>query len=216
MRIDAKDSVGFSSKRCRESLVLGVGFNSGGEFKAKRKGKHTREYQAWINMLQRCYDKKYQGKQPTYVGCSVCIDWLDYQNFAKWYYDNHPNDDGKYNLDKDLKVIGSKVYSPETCMIIPNIVNTFIVDCGARRGSFLIGVSFHKRVGKFVSRCSNPITKKCESLGCFTDEIDAHLAWRKRKSELACELAITQQSHEVKKALIGWKMALDSNLIHTY
>ncbi|ALY07069.1 hypothetical protein VmeM32_00078 [Vibrio phage vB_VmeM-32] len=167
-------------------------------------------------MLGRCYDSKIQEKQPTYIDCSVCDEWHYFQNFATWYYDNYPKDgiSEKYQLDKDLKVNGNKIYSPETCLFVSHAVNLFTTDHGSARGDYLIGVSWNKATQKFMAYCSNPFTRKLEYLGLFTNELEAHHAWRKRKSELAYELAMVQTNEEVKKAILNWKKNLDDNLIH--
>ena len=101
--------------------VFGIGYLGDGEFKARSNYGHTKEYVAWQNMLQRCYDPKYHVKRPTYIGCSVCAEWHNFQNFAKWM--SKQNCEGK-QLDKDIKVEGNKVYSPETCMFVTPAENT--------------------------------------------------------------------------------------------
>lgn len=105
-------------------LVYGVGYNS-----AIRKGipvfeggKISKCYDAWRRMLQRCYDPQYKLDHPTYVGVTCCEDWKDYQNFAKWFYEQ-PNHDRGYELDKDLLVEGNKLYSPSTCTLLPMKIN---------------------------------------------------------------------------------------------
>lgn len=196
--------------------VHGVGFVGDGEFRPSHNGMHTKPYILWICMLQRCYSHKCSIKNPTYKDCTVCDEWHNYQNFASWYKENYPTDGKCYQLDKDMKVIGNKVYSPDTCMFVSQVVNVFTIDAGASRGDCLIGVSWHKVKGKFISRCNNPITGKVEQLGAFNTELSAHTAWRERKSELAYELAMVQGREEVKQALLNWKEALDNNLIHPY
>lgn len=197
-------------------LVYGVGTSDKGKHLAWFNGRKTKAYNAWSNMLQRCYSQKELERYPTYIGCSVCNEWLSFQSFAEWYELNHPKDGGSYDLDKDLKVLGNKVYSPDTCLFVSQQVNKFTIDCGASRGMFLIGVVWNLRDEKFQAGCRNPFTKKLESLGRFTSELKAHLAWRKRKSELAYELAIIQDNPEVRDAILNWKLALDNNLIHPY
>lgn len=81
-------------------------------------------------------------------------------------------------------------------------VNSFTLDREAARGEWLIGVSWHKRDGKFRSSCRNPFTKRIEHLGYFTCEVEAHEAWLHRKLELAHELAAEQTDPRVAKALI--------------
>ncbi|ALY07101.1 hypothetical protein VmeM32_00114 [Vibrio phage vB_VmeM-32] len=195
-------------------LVCGVGINNKGKYSATENRKKTKVYQTWQNMLERCYDTKFHEKNPTYIGCVVCDSWHYFQNFAEWYYDNYPTDGEKYQLDKDLKVHGSKIYSPETCLFVSRTVNLFTIDSGSARGDHLIGVHWHKAKQKFVTHCNNPFTRKQEHLGYFANELEAHHAWRKRKCELAYELAMAQENDEIKKALLNWKKALDDNKIH--
>jgi hypothetical protein len=105
-------------------------------------------------------------------------------------------------LDKDLLFEGNKIYSAETCVFVTKAINTFTTDRGNDRGEWLIGVDWHKRVGKFKSQCRNPFTKKGEYLGYFACEQQAHKAWLKRKLELAHLLAAEQTDERVAKALI--------------
>lgn len=87
-------------------------------------GKHTREYDVWRRMLERCYSEKLHKKYPSYKDCSVCQRWLCFANFLEDLslienYELWLNNDG-YALDKDLKQQGikNKVYSLETCCFI--------------------------------------------------------------------------------------------------
>lgn len=157
-------------------------------------------YRAWKGMLTRCYSTKYQDKQPTYIGCSVSKEWLNFSNFRAWM--EKQNFEGMH-LDKDLLIEENKVYSPETCVFVTKVVNSFATDSGAARGDCLIGVSWRKPTEKFQANCSNPFTKKLEYLGLFDCEQEAHEAWLKRKLELAKELAATQEDPRVAEALIN-------------
>ena len=75
-------------------------------------------------MFVRCYDDKYQLRQPTYIGCSVSEDFCNFQNFAEWY--SHYKYECKYPLeiDKDLLYEGNKIYSPKTCCLLPKEINS--------------------------------------------------------------------------------------------
>ena len=150
-------------------------------------------------MLERCYSSNYQKRQPTYRGCTVSEEWLTFSNFKAWM--ERQDWEGKH-LDKDLLCEGNKIYSAETCVCVEPLVNTFTTDSGATRGEWLIGADWYKPAGKFRSRCRNPFTKKKEHLGLFTTEQEAHEAWRKRKLELAHELAAIQTDERISKALI--------------
>ena len=156
-------------------------------------------YQAWTDMLKRCYSTKFQERWPTYKGCSVSDEWLTFSNFKRWM--ESQDWEGK-QLDKDILFSGNKVYSEETCVFVTSTVNSFTIDCGASKGEYKIGVSWHKAGNKFQSHVSNPFTKKREYLGLFIEELEAHNAWLKRKLELATLLAADQTDERVAIALI--------------
>lgn len=196
-------------------LIQGVGVKDAGEFKSHQSGSKTKEYQAWSNMLARCYSKVYKEKNKSYIGCCVCEEWIYFQNFARWHKDNYPSDGESYQLDKDLIAPRNKVYSPETCVFVSQSVNKFITDRATMRGSYMIGVNFDSSRGKFLSKCNNPISGKTENLGRFLDQVDAHKAWRKRKSELAFELSIMQKDQRVLEALLNYKRDIDDFKIYT-
>ncbi|CAM0054440.1 HNH endonuclease [Vibrio phage F89 g1] len=109
-------------KGCVKDLMVAsvcdVGFIGRGEYLVRVNNKLTKAYQAWSDMIKRCYSEKRQKRQPTYIGCTVCKEWHNYQNFADWYYDNLPDDDLRYEVDKDIKRQGNKIYSPEFCIIV--------------------------------------------------------------------------------------------------
>lgn len=159
-------------------------------------------YQKWKSMLERCYSKKYQMVQPTYIGCSVCKDWLTFSNFKEWLLSVGYCGSAGFELDKDLLTKDCKIYSPETCIIVETLVNRFITNNPYSKNScFMIGASKQMGSNKFSAYCNNPFSKKGEYLGCFEYEIDAHLAWKKRKHELACQLADLQTDERVANAL---------------
>lgn len=103
--------------------VYGVGFMGDGKFKSSANGAKSKPYSCWHSMMQRCYDSEFHKTQQSYMGCSVSKVWHNYQVFAEWFELNYPMDGGSYELDKDLKVAGNRVYSPESCMFIPKILN---------------------------------------------------------------------------------------------
>jgi len=77
-------------------------------------------YEAWRGMISRCYCKKRLDKYKTYIGCSVCDEWRSFQVFAKWFSDNYTEG---LHLDKDIRVKGNKVYSPDTCKFVTRAEN---------------------------------------------------------------------------------------------
>lgn len=158
-------------------------------------------YVKWNAVIRRAKCNKLKSKYPSYVDVSICDEWKYFSNFIKWV-DTQPNRDwAKCELDKDILFVGNKIYSPETCVFIDHKTNSFLTDRGAARGKCMIGVSLHKNDKRYHARCRNPIVNKDESLGYFLVELDAHLAWKKRKHELACQLADLQVDVRVANAL---------------
>lgn len=98
-------------------------------------------YRKWQNMLERCYSKRYSEKNPTYLGCSVCEDWLKLSKFKSWF-DQQPKERHSWHLDKDILFFGNKVYSPETCLLIPDWLNSFIAH-PVKKNGLPLGVSYY-------------------------------------------------------------------------
>lgn len=194
--------------------VYGVGFVGIGD---KNKSNFTVAYNKWLSMLTRCYAEGSKVENPTYSDCTVCEEWHNFQNFAKWFEDSYPGGESKdWQLDKDLKVIGNKTYSPDTCIFIPQNVNLFTVANQGSRGKYMIGVSWNTEKRKFRAQCNNPLTTANEHIGYFTNELSAHIAWRKVKSAHAVKLANAQSLPYVAEVIMNYKRALDDNLVHCY
>ena len=90
-------------------------------------------YNVWKNIERRCYDPKCPAYS-TYgaKGITVSEEFKVYSNFRRWYEEN---EDGSHNLeiDKDCKsfILNiPKIYSPNTCILLPPEVNTFISTIG--------------------------------------------------------------------------------------
>ena len=128
---------------------------------------NNRAYFIWRDMFKRCYDLKYLSKFNTYIGCSVCEEWYNYQNFGKWYDENYYEiDEHKMELDKDILHKGNKIYSPETCVFVPQEINYLFVKCNKSRGQYPIGVYLHSDGDKYVAQC-NDVNKKAKYLGRY-------------------------------------------------
>ena len=157
-------------------------------------------YSRWKRMLERCYSSKHHERHPTYIGCTVCEEWLTFSNFKAWM--ETQDWEGK-ELDKDILVIGNKVYSPETCAFVTAEINSFVLESTTSRGKYSLGVHWDIRRNKFVSQCRNPFTKKTEFLGYFNTEQEAHKAWLERKLWHAISLSKTINDPNVAKALVS-------------
>lgn len=187
--------------RPRVKLIHGVGTNDADynvTWREDGKEVRCRFYRVWSGMLERCYSKKSLIRRPTYAGCSVVKEWHLFSNFKRWM--ERQDWQGK-ELDKDILFKGNKIYSPETCVFIDGRTNTFTLENTASRGEFPLGVYYDKSKGALFSSCSNPFTDKYEKLGRFNNKDAAHAAWKKRKHELACQLADLQTDERVAAAL---------------
>ena len=153
-------------------------------------------YRTWKNMLKRCYHKSYQEGHKSYTDCTVCEEWLTFSKFKSWM---EKQDWKGKELDKDILFIGNKSYSPETSVFVTDKVNLFLLDSGATRGEYLIGVYFEKKVGKFRAQCATGKVQR--HLGYYSNELEAHLAWKSYKHKLACKLADEQTDSRVAEAL---------------
>ena len=185
------------SRHSTKKLVLGVGSNdSYCVIRTTIDGCNVKcqAYRCWENMLTRCYSKKFHLNNKTYIGVKVCEEWLAFSNFKAWWLCHQVDD---FALDKDILGNGD-VYSPETCLFIPQWLNNFIVDHGEARGDFPIGACYEKQTDRYRANCRNPITSKHESIGRFTTPEAAHLAWRTRKLELALELKPRMDSIDLR------------------
>ena len=81
-------------------------------------------HDSWNSMMKRCYGRNKYGNKDKYV----CDEWLNFQNYAEWYYENYYSiDKERMELDKDILVKGNNIYSPDTCIFVPQRINSLFV-----------------------------------------------------------------------------------------
>ena len=161
------------------------------KYKTTTDRKTTKEYNAWTNMLNRCYSVEFQNKNQAYIGCSVSEEWLLFESYYEWLH-SQPNydkwsGDEKWCVDKDILLKGNKMYSPKTCCLVPDYVNTLFVKKDASRGNLPIGVCIHK--DGFQACCSNPLLNKYVYLGIYDSSERAFQAYKKYKENLIKQIA---------------------------
>ena len=159
-------------------------------------------------MLKRCYDSKLHEKYPTYIDCEVDKKWLDYQNFAKWYENNYYEIEGqKMTLDKDILCKGNKIYSPETCIFVPERINTLFIKCDSTRGEYPIGVNYRKRDKIFQANCRIYDFKENKSkpkfLGYYETVEQAFEVYKQFKEKYIKEIADYYKEQIPKKLYDG-------------
>ena len=177
-----------------ERSTYGIGCIGEGDYRVSENGKITRVYNTWHNMLQRCYDEEYHEKYPTYIGCKTDENWHNFQNFGEWDSENYYEVEGQQmHLDKDILVKHNKIYSPETCIYVPQAINKLFVKNDKNRGESAIGTNYHKRDKIYQTHCSiiNPETgkSKYEYLGIYETEIEAFEVYKCYKERNIKEIA---------------------------
>lgn len=198
--------------------VYGKGFFGEGRFvprnRRAREGQEVVErsvYRTWQKLMQRMYstNRGDTNNARSYLHVSLCEPWHNFQNFAEWAVEQvgYSNKDAKgraWCLDKDILLEGNSIYSPETCVFVPNEVNAFfgIKSLGeSEYGVNLIrGVTKNSKEG-FISRCTNPLTSEREYLGYYDTQEEANQVYANRKNEVARLLADK------------WEGSLDSRVI---
>lgn len=123
------------------TLVYGVGYNDKSR-PAYINKKRTKEYTSWKNMLERCYSEKFLKRKTSYIGCTVSDNFKNYSYFYDWYNSQKYKCNDSAELDKDLLVKGNKLYSENTCCLIPPKINAIFVKKRKNNG-LPVGVSKH-------------------------------------------------------------------------
>ena len=167
--------------------VYGVGV-SGNKYPITVNGVKTKEYVLWRDMLKRCYSDICKKKYPTYESCEVSDKFKSYEYFYEWCNKQIGFSNQSWQLDKDLLIKGNKVYSEDSCVFIPQEVNTLLTKSTALRGNHLIGVCWHNASKSFVAQISKNKGKQ-EYLGLFNTEIEAFNAYKQAKESFIKEQA---------------------------
>ena len=115
--------------------VYGVGYVGEGIHIIIKNKKVSLSYEVWSEMLARCYLKERQHLHKAYYGIvTVCDEWQCYHRFANWYEEHAYECDGRLHLDKDILCPGNKIYSPETCLLVPQAINALFMNKSNNRG----------------------------------------------------------------------------------
>ena len=167
--------------------VCGVGYLGNTSTSKNKKVKHS--YRIWLGMIRRCYNPRgCYDKMVYYKDCSVCDEWLCYANFEKWYNENYYEvNNEEMNLDKDILVKGNKIYSPNTCIFVPQRINTLFIKGKGRRGQFPMGVSYDKTRKNF--RVLLNIDRKIKTFSRYKTKEEAFLVYKQAKEKYIKQVA---------------------------
>lgn len=185
------------SIRCPyERRYFNIGYLGEGDAIVSTKGKHSKQFILWRDMMGRCYNNRHKKRQPTYINCETCKEWHNYNTFYEWYEENYYETQGeRVALDKDILYKGNKLYSPETCVFVPQSINNLFLKRDAARGEYPIGVSYNKLHDKFQAKCNNA-NKESVDLGDFSNPIDAFNEYKRFK-----ELTIKKVADKYKNII---------------
>ena len=175
--------------------VYGIGV-VGTKYPSRVNGVTTKEYELWQSMLERCYSDALKKRYPTYEGCEVSNNFKSYEYFYEWCHKHIGFSNQSWQLDKDLLIKGNKVYSEDSCVFLPQEINSLLTKREASRGKHLIGVSWHDKGKAFEARVSKNKGKR-EYLGLFNTELEAFKAYKQAKEAF------------VKEQANGWKGKID-------
>lgn len=191
-----------------DKTVFGVGYLGVGPYRCDE-GPGAKSYYTWHSMLKRAYDQESRHIYPTYKDVDVCEEWHNFQNFAKWHEENCYEIEGRrMHLDKDLKanLVGPKVYSPETCLYLPDHLN---LQFQMKEGVNGLPRGVQKRVGKEVTRYHVTVRVGDGTLTKTFDTVEEAEAWykeqkTKRVHDLATEIR-DQLPVDVYEAVMNWR-----------
>lgn len=163
--------------------VHGVGYLGVGEYSFK---KNREAYSLWSGMLCRVANVKQN--LLCYRNVSVSEDWKCFQNFADWHEHNKIPRQYIPNLDKDILSCGVKIYSPETCCIVPKELNLLLVSSNnskIRKHKLPCGVFPNKK--RFLSKCR--VLGKHVLLGTYDTPEEAHAVYLDFKQKHVKQIA---------------------------
>ena len=136
--IDVSGFITGKIKNPNKPIIYKVGFFGQGIYTTQT---HPKEYAIWHSMLQRCYSTEENKNNLSYKDCIVDKRWHNFQNFCedvkhlKGYSEwkkGQKDKRNKYELDKDIKVKGNRVYGRNTCILAHQSENLSMTN---RRGT---------------------------------------------------------------------------------
>lgn len=190
--------------------VCGVGYL--GEYSTLDKdGNTTKEYTAWRCMLERCYGTK---ELEAYKYCIVSEEFHNASCFKDWYNKQVGAHREDFHIDKDILSSDCKIYVEDTCVLVPQEVNSFFVKHNNNKkvkSNLPTGVMYNPK------HTSRPFTAMYSGHGgekhmsYHDNEWSAFLAYKQAKESRAKELAEKwrgQIDNRVYEKLINYKVLL--------
>ena len=174
-----------------ERRICNIGYFGEGYYTEKE---YQRIYSVWRDLIRRTYDAYSinRDKNLAYKDVTVCTEWHNFQNFAKWYEENYYEiNDENMMLDKDILCKGNKIYNPTNCIFVPARINNLFTKSNNARGEFPIGVCYRKDNQKFQSYCNimQENTKVKKHLGFYNTPTEAFIVYKNFKESYIKQVA---------------------------
>ena len=160
------------------------------------------------NMMTRCNNVNYKNIYTTYRDTVISTNFVDFQFFAEWCNKQIGFGQQGFVLDKDLIIPQNKIYSENSCVFVPDVINSFLTFVRQKDRGLPVGVTWCESEGKYKSYCSQ-LNGKNKTLGRFSNPNDAHVAYCKFKEVMARKLAETykyQVDPRVTESLLSFKV----------
>lgn len=170
--------------------VIGVGYYNQGNSKNINS--------VWFKILERATPEFWSiPRFKKYEGTTVCPEWFNFQNFAFWYdcYISRLNLDIKkynYQIDKDILQWGvkNKIYSPQTCCLVPKTLNASLECLDKERNINLPKGVDYLGPNRYSVRCSYGTTaSNGKYLGTFETPEEAFQVYKREKEGYLKSLA---------------------------
>lgn len=183
-----------------DKTTYGVGYMGVGKYTCNPSNFGFFMYCVWRRMLNRCYNEKDREDNKTYEDCEACKEWHNYQNFAQWYEDNYYTvGKGRMHLDKDILIKDNKLYSPDTCLIVPQRINMIFMG-KTNKWNLPSGISM-SQTGKYITSYN---TKHLGNLNTLEEAIAAHDKEKRIHIREVIESYGNKLPDKVVQALLAW------------
>lgn len=182
----------------------GVGYIGVGKHRSKVNGQYNYIYDAWADMLNRCYHSK--NRFPAYYEtCKVCEEWLNFQVFGDWYENHEYPVNKRLHIDKDILYPNCKIYSPKTCLLVPQRINMLFLNKPNKRG-----------LPNGIIKCQSGYLSKYagKELGIYQTLEDAYAVYAKAKENKIKEVADEYKNiilKETYEALYKYKVKIEND-----
>lgn len=188
-----------------DKSTFGIGYIGIGKYQTRINGVNTVYYNTWNDMLRRCYYEGAKDKFPAYYGiCKVCDQWLNLQNFGEWFQENKYECNERLHIDKDILYPGNKIYSPDTCLLVPQRINMLFMNKPNKRG-LPNGIDITKS-GKYSAVYCG------KKLGVYKSLDEAYDVYAKSKKEAIIRIAEEYSdiiSNKLYDALLKYDVRVD-------